>query len=289
MIHRFVLHNDSIVEADRPMATPGQVGMLAGWGVFSTLRVSRGVLFVYDRHFERMRRDAKLMHVPFPEEPEWLKSRLLKLVEANSAYDATLRVAVVRNKGGVWQGPGVERDFEVFGLTTGLTDWGSSVKLAIEKDGRHAASRFAGTKVLSWGQNLTWYEEAHERGFDEVLLLNENGEVSECTSANIFAAFGDVVCTPPLSSGCLPGITRALLLEEIQVPGIDIEERTLTPRDLEEADSLFITSTTRDVLPVAEIEGLSIRKRGEVGQKLRQAFQACIEQHVSTNAPAAVS
>jgi branched-chain amino acid aminotransferase len=289
MIHRYVLHNDSIVEADRPMATPGQVGMLAGWGVFSTLRVSRGVLFVYDRHFERMKRDAKLMRVPFPEDPEWLKSRLLKLVEANGAYDATFRVAVVRNKGGIWQGPGVDREFDLFGLTTGLTDWGSAVKLSVVPEGRHAASRFAGTKVLSWGQNLTWYEEAHERGFDEVLLLNERGEVSECTSANMFAAFGNTVCTPSLSSGCLPGITRALLLEEIQVPGLRMEERTLSPRDLEAADSVFITSTTRDVLPVAEIEGLSIRQKGDAPHQLRRAFQAYIDQYVGANAPAVVS
>ncbi|HYZ83955.1 MAG TPA: aminotransferase class IV, partial [Bryobacteraceae bacterium] len=225
MIHRFVLHNDTVVEASTPLTSAGQVGMLAGWGVFSTIRVSRGVLFAFERHFARMQRDARLMRVPFPTEPEWMRSRLHKLIEANDAQNATLRVAVARNHGSVWQGPGTDRDFDLFGLTTGLNDWGIGVRLSVVPNARHAASPFSGTKVLSWGQNLTWYEEAHQRGFDEVVLLNEHGMVSECTSANIFATFGDTALTPPLSSGCLPGITRELLLTEIHVPGIQVLER----------------------------------------------------------------
>src|ERR1039458_3491600 len=67
------------------------------------------------------------------------------------------------------------------------------------------------------------------------ILLNERGEVAECTSANIFAAEGDRVWPPPLSSGCLPGVTRELLLHEIHVPGYTIEERALAPADLERA------------------------------------------------------
>ena len=124
--------------------------------------------------------------------------------------------------------------------------------------------------------NLVWYEEAHLRGQDEVVLLNERGEVSECTSANIFATFGapfgDEVLTPPLASGCLPGITRALLLEMVRVPGIHVSERVLTLEDLERADSVFITSTTRDLLPVSAIEGLSIRRETRVRDLLAAAL-----------------
>ena len=66
-------------------------------------------------------------------------------------------------------------------------------------------SIFAGTKILSWAMNLTWLESVQSRGFDEAILLNERGEVAECTSANIFIANGSQVWTPPLNSGCLPG------------------------------------------------------------------------------------
>jgi branched-chain amino acid aminotransferase len=287
-MHRFILHNDAIRDAAEPCLTPGQVGLLSGWGVFSTLRVSRGVLFAFERHWERMKRDARNLRVPFPEHPEWLRERLLRLVESNNAPDATLRVVVVRNHGGIWEGA-VTRPFDLIAITRDLTPWGTSARLGLVADARHGRSRFAGTKVLSWGFNLAWYEEAHERGFDEVVLLDEHGEVSECTSANIFAVFGDEVVTPPLSSGCLPGITRELLLGEIHAGPLRIRERTLTPADLESADEVFITSSTRDVMPVAHIEGLRIKGGRSAADALDKAFKAYREEYVSTRLPSAVA
>ena len=71
-------------------------------------------------------------------------------------------------------------------FTVDMVRWPDSVKLGLVPDGRHAASEFAGTKYISWAENLTRYERAHEQGLDEVILLNERGEVSECTSANVF-------------------------------------------------------------------------------------------------------
>ena len=245
-MHRFQLHNGQILDTHERSLSAGQVGLMNGWGVFSTLRVADGVLFAFERHWDRMRRDAAKVHVPFPQDPAQLKSELLRLVEANSAWNATLRVVVVRNRGGLFEGPDQERAFDVIAFTKDLNPWGSSVRLAVKPHARHAANEFSGCKILSWSHNLTWYEEAQQRGFDEVILLNERGEVSECTSANIFAATGGQVYTPPLSSGCLPGVTRELLLDVVRVPGISVTERALTPADLERADQVFITSTTRD-------------------------------------------
>lgn len=281
MIHRFLLHNDEIRDATDKILTPGQLGLLAGWGIFSTIRVYDGILFAFERHWERMSHDAKLLRVPFPSDAGQLQAQLLRLVEANNAHNATLRVAVVRNKGGFWEGPGVTRDFDVIAFTAGVNDWGRGVRLDLVRDARHAASPFAGTKILSWAYNLTWYEQAHVNGFDEALLLNERGEVSECTSANIFAAFGNNVYTPPLSSGCLPGITRRTLLEEARVPEFPVEERTLMPEDLTRADAVFITSTTRELLPVEHIEGVPVRHGGQACQMLQRAFSGYIDDYLS--------
>ena len=286
-MNRLFLHNDQILDTHEKSLSAGQVGLLTGWGVFSTIRVADGVLFAFERHWERMQHDARLMHVPFPSDPAWLKLRLLRLVEANSAYNATLRVDIVRNRGGFYEGPDQARDFDVIAFTTGLNPWGDSVRLALKPHGRHAQSEFAGVKVLSWAQNLTWYEEAHDRGFDEVLLLNERGEASECTSANIFASHGQEVWTPPLNSGCLPGVTRALLLEEIHVPGVKVLERAMLPRDLEAAEQVFISSTTRDFLTVTEIEGLKIQNKPGVLEQLSKAFEAYRQAYVA--APAGVT
>ncbi|MDQ2774076.1 MAG: aminotransferase class IV [Acidobacteriota bacterium] len=272
-MHRFLLHNGEIRNTQEPLLSPGQVGFLNGWGVFSTLRVANGVLFAYERHYERMRRDAVRLRVPFELSAPGLHASLLRLIDANSAFEATLRVSIVRNKGGLFESPGLTRDSDIVAFTADLRVWGSGVNLSYISNGRYGASPFAGAKVTSWAQNLTWYEEAHERGFDEVILLNENGQVSECTSANIFAIQKDRIVTPPLStSGCLPGVTRALLLEEITVPGLEISERELTPSELEESDQVFITSTTRDLLPVLEIDGAPLHQDRDGLHSLQDAF-----------------
>jgi branched-chain amino acid aminotransferase len=286
VLHRFILHNDRIQEASSPTLAAGQVGLLAGWGVFSTLRVAEGVPFAFERHWARIQRDAALFHVPLLEGPEALRGRLLELVEANHAYDSTLRVAIVRNGGGMWAGPSTGRASDLIALTADTKDWGHGVKLAVQKQARHAACEFAGTKILSWAMNLTWLENAQQRGFDEVILLNERGEVAECTSANIFVANGSQVSTPPLSSGCLPGVTREVLLNEIRVPGIEVREKPLLPADLEAADEVFITSTTRDLLPVLEIEGRKVGRTLAAQTALAAAFHAYLRQYVADHRPA---
>ena len=283
-MHRFLLHNGAILDAHEKSLSAGQVGLLNGWGVFSTLRVADGVPFAFERHWERMHRDAAKLHVPFPSDPAELKSQILRLIEANSAWNATLRVMVVRNRGGLFEGPDLERDFDVLAFTKDLNPWGSSVRLAVKPNARFSANEFSGCKMLSWSENLTWYEEARQRGFDETILLNERGEVSECTSANVFTATGGEVSTPPLDSGCLPGVTRELLLDVVRVSGIKVIERAVKPQDLERADQVFITSTTRDLLPAVSIEGLHIQNRGTVVDALVKALEEYRLAYVQRNA-----
>jgi branched-chain amino acid aminotransferase len=281
VIHRFVLHNDSIQEASDLSLSPGQVGLLAGWGVFSTLRVAEGVPFAFERHWARMKRDATAMHVPLPQDPEAVRRKLVELVEANRVPNCTLRLVVVRNGGGMWAGPSTGRESDLIALTAESKDWGEGVKLAYQPNGRYAAGPFSGTKILSWAMNLTWLESAQCRGFDEVILLNERGEVSECTSANIFIANGNEVWTPPLASGCLPGITRELLLGEVQAPAIKVSDKPFTPADLEAADEVFITSTTRDLLPVFEVEGKKVGPAGSTRQRLAASFGEYVGKYVA--------
>jgi len=133
--------------------------------------------------------------------------------------------------------------------------------------------------------NLTWAESAQSRGFDEVILLNERGEVAECTSANIFIANGTQVATPPLSAGCLPGITRELLLEAIRVPGIEIVEKTILPAELESADEVFITSTTRNLLPVFRVEQKAVGRSETVRTTLEKAFDEVVARYVAEHKP----
>jgi branched-chain amino acid aminotransferase len=272
-MHPLLLFNDELRDTRDLLLSPGQVGTLNGWGVFTTIRVYDGVMFVWDRHYARLQRDAQLMHVPMPESA-WLEQQLYRLIDANRCPEATLRIAILRNKGGMFQGPGVTRDWDLVAFTRDVNHWGEWAKLGVVHQARHAANEFAGTKILSWAQNLTWYERAHQQGFDEVVLLNERNEVSECTSANLFAVFGDRVLTPHIKgSGCLPGITRDVILNDLAVPGLTVAEHVLWLADLGQADEVFITSTTREVMPVSVIDGVRDRRRREVSDRIQAAFR----------------
>jgi branched-chain amino acid aminotransferase len=285
-MHAHLLHNGRIIDSPDRVLSPGQAGLMNGWGVFSTIRVFDGVLFAWERHWARMKRDAALMHVPFPADDASVHEDLLTLVAANQAWNATLRVVIVRNRGGMWEGPALDRDYDILAFTNGIRDWGRGVNLAVQPNARFAACQFSSAKILSWSWNLTWLETAQQRGFDEVLLLNERGEVSECTSANVFAEIGGRVCTPPISSGCLPGITRELLLGEAKPAGIEIAETTLALDDVYGADSVFITSTTRELLPVLRIEDRELRDTGTARFALQEAFSAYCDRYVTEAAPA---
>ena len=280
-MHQYILHDESITEAAARSLSAGQVGLMNGWGVFSTLHIIDGVMFAFERHWKRMERDARTMNVPFPAEPRELEEPLLKLITANKALNGTLRVVVVRNHGGFWEGPGTDREYDIIAFTNDDHHWGAGVKLGLVRDARHAASPFSGTKILSWSHNLVWLENAKKQGLDEVVLLNEHGLVSECTSANIFACFGNEILTPPLTSGCLPGVTRELLLEEIHAPGVRIGEKDLRLEDLSAADEVFITSTTRGLLPVLSISGLTVRNDGTARLPVQEAFQQYVASYVS--------
>lgn len=283
-MHRYVLYNDDIVPAGEKILSPGQLGLLSGWGVFSTLRIYDGTPFAFERHWKRLTRDAAMLHIELPHDAGAVRRNLLRLIEANEAWNAPMRLCVFRSQGGAWEGPGSGRASDLVAMTAELKGWQESVSLAIAEQGRHAASPFAGTKTLSWAHNLTMAENAQRQGFDEVILLNERGEVAECTSANIFAVKHGVTCTPPLSSGPLPGVTRAVMLEELNVARAPVREQVLLPEDLYAANEVFITSTTRELLPVHEIAGKRISTGGgswPVMHELQTALTAYIRRYIA--------
>jgi branched-chain amino acid aminotransferase len=284
-IHRWFLHNGKVKESAEASLFPGQLGLLAGLGVFTTLRVVDGALFAWERHWARMSRDAVLLNVEMPPDPDEVERQLLLLVKLNQAPDCTMRFVVVRNGGGLWEGPASGHPSDTIALTADSKRWGDSVRLGIQPHARYSASDFARVKALSWAHNLRWAERAQQQGFDEVILLNEFGRVAECTSANVFAVSGQEVSTPPLSEGCLPGITREVLLEEVVVPGVlpgvQMVERALTVEDLHQADEVFITSTTRGLLPVRKIAGRAVAGRGSVCERVLRAFDSYVKKDIA--------
>ena len=281
MIHRFVFHNDRLLPIQDVRLSPGQSGLLSGWGLFTTIQVIEGIPFAFERHWQRLTRNAERIRCPFPFEAGEVRDRLRQVLAANQVKEGSARIYVINNQAGPWRS---DEDLPVADLLIYSGDapvYREPVRLSIREHGRHAASPIAGVKVTSWLNNVWNLQEAQQAGYDEVILLNERGEVAECTSANVFIVDNDRrVWTPPLSSGGLGGVTRAVLLEEIRDPEIAIAEKPLLPTDLSSASEVFITSTTRELLPVVSIEGLPIQGGRAVCDRLRQVFSAHVKNYV---------
>lgn len=277
MLHDLVLYNDRFVSSREPVLPLGHVGLFTGWGVFTTLRVYEGIPFAFERHWDRLARDARLLNVTMPPDREVLRSRLIELARQNCCPEAKMRLNIVRSLPRLWESTGSAPESDVVAFTAEVDEPPRAAALSLHADGRHTGSRFAGTKTLSWAHNLTLFERAMGSGFTDVLLLNELGEVSECTSANVFVVRDGTTLTPFLASGALPGVTRQVMLEELGEP---IEERTLRESDLYDADEVFITSSTRELVPVGRIGDRLLRGPWPATERLRARFHAYVRKYV---------
>lgn len=284
-MHGLVFHNDRIVPLEKVRLSPGQAGLFSGWGLFTTMRIYEGQPFEFERHWKRLSRDAVRIQLPLEFEPEEVFARLCELLQANRVQEGCARIYFIYNKVGFWCSDESLPVVDWLMYTTELPTHAAAATLALMAHGRHAASPLIGTKVTSWLNNVWHLEQAHRRGFDEVILLNEHGEVTECTTANLFCVRAGKVLTPPLAGGGLGGITREVLLEIGAEAGTPIEEGILLPKDVYAAEEVFITSTTREVHPVARVEEHKVPQvPGPLTLRLQQAFREYVRQFLAQGA-----
>jgi len=287
MIHRFVFHNDRVLPIDQVRLSPGQAGLLNGWGLFTTVRITEGIPFAFERHWKRLERDAVRIRCPFPFNQDDVRAHLFEVLRANQVREGCARIYAVYNQVGFWRSDENFPRVDLILYSAGLPSYREPARLALREHGRHAASPLAGVKVTSWLNNVWNLYEAQQAGCDEVVLLNERGQVAECTAANIFCARSGRVFTPPLSSGCLEGITRSVLLEIGEAAGYPVEERALLPEDLYAADEVFISSTNRSMIAVGEINGHKIAAApGPAIAALEKAFTAFVRKYVEAHTAA---
>ncbi|HEV2297738.1 MAG TPA: aminotransferase class IV, partial [Candidatus Acidoferrales bacterium] len=226
-------------------------------------------------------------HCPFPFDAEKVRGQLTEVIRANHVQEGCARVYIIYNQVGHWRSDESMPVVDLFLCSTDLPAYRQPARLNLRAHGRHAASPLAGVKVTSWLNNVWNLYEAQQGGFDEVVLLNERGEVAECTAANLFCVRGGRVLTPPLNSGCLEGITRSILLEIGPRAGVPCEEATLGPADLFSADEVFISSTNRTLLAVGEIAGHHYADApGSTTRRLDEAFTTYIKEYLARNSAA---
>lgn len=250
--------------------------------MFTTARIVRGEAFAYERHWRRLEKDAAITRLPLTYAGARVRVHLQEVIRANRVEDGCARIYLVWNTVGFWKSEEKMPEVDLVITSADVPRYPDTVRLTVREQGRHAASALAGVKTISWLNSVWAVAEAHREGFDEVVLLNERGEVSECTAANIFAVKGDKVLTPPLSSGCLEGVTRGVLTEVAGEAGTAVVEQVLRLEDLYSAEEVFITSTNRNVIGVREIAGKTIGDgtMGRVTKRLDKAFEAFVKEYV---------
>jgi branched-chain amino acid aminotransferase len=282
VIHRHVFHNESLQPIEKVRLSPGQAGLICGWGIFTTMRIFRGEAFAYERHWRRLEKDAAIIRMPMPYPAARVRVHLHEVIRANAVSEGCARIYLLNNNVGFWQSDEKRPPVDLIIYSAPVPEYREPIRLAVREHGRHAASPLAGVKSTSWLPNVWAVAEAQHDGFDEVVLLNERGEVAECTAANIFAVKGGKIYTPPLSSGCLEGVTRGILFEIAPEAGVGAIEQSLRPEDLYSADEVFISSTNRNLLSVGEIAGHRIAAApGPVTRQLDELFDAHIAGYVA--------
>jgi branched-chain amino acid aminotransferase len=223
-----------------------------GDGVFETMKAVGGEPFAMRRHLRRLRTSAALLGLEIGRSDEELRAVCAEVLAADEGL-GRLRITVTGGVGPLGSGRGTTPATVVVAASP-ATEWPATSQVVVVPWVRNERSAVAGAKTISYAENVVALAHAHERGADEAVLANTVGALCEGTGTNVFVVQGGRVRTPSLSTGCLAGITRELVLELIDVEETD----ALTPADLHGAEEAFLTSSTRDVHPIASVDGAAL-------------------------------
>ena len=241
-----------LVDAAEARVSPFDHGLLVGDGVFETIRVYGGQPFAWTRHLDRLAHSASGLGLSVPERDE-LRAASDAVLAANGHEEARLRITVTGGVAPLGSERG-EAGPTVIVASSAVRPSPAAVRVVVVPWVRNDRGATAGLKTTSYAENVRALAYAHERGAGEAMFGNTHDELCEATGSNVFVVRDGVATTPPGSSGCLLGVTRALVLELARDQGIEIREAPMPVGALHDADEAFLTSTTREVQPIAAVD-----------------------------------
>jgi len=257
-----------LVEPDQARISVLDHGFTVADGVFETLKVTSDGPFALTRHLRRLAQSARSIGLAEPDQ-DVVRRAVSSVVEAGSADIGGLGRLRITYTGG--PAPlGSDRGNAVPSLVVALaagSPWPATTSLSTVPWTRNERSAVAGVKSTSYAENVVALNFAHEQGASEAVFANTRGELCEGTGTNVFVVVDGQVLTPPLSSGCLAGITRELVLE-----WFGAAEVTLPAEVLLTADEVFLTSSTRNVHPVTRVDDRTWPNGGRTSLRLQAAF-----------------
>ena len=262
-----------LVPIERARVSPLDHGLTVGDGVFETLRVYAGTPFAWRRHLERLRASADALGLPVPDAGE-LRLAADAVLRANHLDEARLRITVTGGPAPPGSSRARAASPTAFVVAAPMTPSEPTADVVIAPWTRNEHGALAGLKTISYAANVRALAYAEERGAQEAVFANTAGNLCEATGSNVFLVLDGVLVTPPPSAGCLQGVTRALVIELCEG---SCEERDVPIDALRHADEAFLSSTTREVQPIARVDGVALRNApGPVTTRLAVAFSELV-------------
>ena len=263
----------SLVDRHEARVSVFDHGLTVGDGIFETIKVVEGEPLAMTRHLRRLQRSCDVLGLQVPDRGEITDGIAAVLgSESDSARLGRLRITVTGGAGPLASDRG-DASASVVIAVSPMQPWPATTSAIVLPWVRNERSAITGAKSTSYAENVAALAWAHERGYSEGLFMNTIGQLCEGTGTNVFVVHGETVMTPPLTSGCLAGVTRELLVEW----GLAIE-KDLALEDLHSADEVFLTSSTRDVHPVVHLgertwDGAGFVTRQVAAQYVRRIAQ----------------
>ena len=256
-------------------------GLLYGDGVFEGIRSYNGRVFKLDEHLERLYDSAKSIMLQIPISIETMKETVLETLRQNHLTEAYIRLIITRGVGDLGLDPDkcpnpsiiIIADKIVLYPQKFYEDGLEIVTASVRRN--YAEAINPRIKSLNYLNNILAKIEGKQAGAEEVLMLNAEGYVVECSGDNIFWIKNETLVTPPVHMGILEGVTRNSVINLARDAGIHVEERVFTRHDLYIADECFLTGTAAEVIPVVKIDRRAIGDGhpGKITQRLISAFR----------------
>lgn len=277
-----VIWNSQLVEREEVKIDPEDRGYQFGDGVYEVVRAYNGEFFCLDKHVDRLFSSAQKIELAIPQTKDEIKDLMKRVLKENGIKIGNLYMQVTR--GVASPRNHTYPDVSVLPMITGTTSIvprdaeliERGIKAVVEEDIRWLRCDI---KMISLLGNIMAKHEAHKKNADEA-ILQRDGIVTECSASNVAMVKDGVIHTHPDGNLVLPGVTKAVWLECAKDLEIIVKEEPFTVNELAEADEVFCSSTTVEVLPIIEIDGKPVGEgtRGPVTEKLGNAFIAKVEE-----------
>ncbi len=277
--------NGSLYEKDEAKISVLDHGFLYGDGVFEGIRAYNRVIFKLDEHLDRLYKNAHVILLKVPLKKEELKKAIITTLKANRLKDAYIRVVVTRGEGDLGLDPRKCKDPNVVIITDKIVLYPEKIYkegleiITVPTRRNLCEALNPNIKSLNYLNNILAKIEAINCGYQEAIMLNQQGFVAECTGDNIFIVKDNTLVTPPSYLGVLKGITAQTVKELAKKIKVSYSEEVFTRYELYTAQEVFLTGTAAEIVPVVKIDGRIIGdgKPGKVTLKLIKEFRKIVE------------